>query len=238
MAASIRVFPAVIAVSLGVLAFKGADLAYAVVEGEEEATAEQAEADAESEALAATLIGDTGEGEEVSSEESDRAVADAAAQCIPGVDYATEAGISEQEILVLRSLADRREELEARELELQTREQTAAAAEARLEEQITELKALETNVEQQLASMDAKRDKRMDDLVRTYEAMKPKDAARIFDAMKDEDVLIDLAKSMKPANVAAVMSSMDSNRAELVTKRLAQLSEPPKTFEGTSNTEG
>ncbi len=225
MAANIRVFPAVIALAVGALAFKGVDIAYAVVEDEGEEA--QAETNTSTPGAAA-LVGDAGGGSsDLSAEGLDPG---AAVQCVPGVDYSSEAGISEQEIRVLRSLANRREELDLREDELDTREQTAIAAEARLDEQITELKAVETQVATILAQIEAQQDKRMADLVRTYEAMKPKDAARIFDTMQDEVVLVDLAKSMKPAALAAVMASMDSKRAELVTKRLAALAEPPASL--------
>jgi chaperonin cofactor prefoldin len=60
---------------------------------------------------------------------------------------AEEMGLSSQEILVLRSLQKRREELDGREGGLETREQAAAAAESRLQEQITELKAVETEIQ-------------------------------------------------------------------------------------------
>jgi flagellar motility protein MotE (MotC chaperone) len=56
--------------------------------------------------------------------------------------------------------------------------------------------------------------------------MKPKDAAEIFDGM-DDKVLLDLAKSMKPANLAAVMSLMTPKRAEALTRMLAQLAAAP-----------
>lgn len=220
MAASIRVFPAVIAVGVGALVLKGADLAYAVVED----NAAETQAAAEPTPGADALVGDAGTAKtKLVAEGLDTS---ATAQCVPGTDYASEAGISEQEIRVLRSLANRREELDAREAELETREQTAVAAEARLDEQIAELKTVESRVDEVLAQISAKQDERMAGLVRTYEAMKPKDAARIFNTMEDEVVLVDLAKSMKPAALAAVMASMDSKRAELVTKRLAALAEP------------
>jgi flagellar motility protein MotE (MotC chaperone) len=147
-------------------------------------------------------------------------------QCLPSLDYAAETGISEQEILVLRSLADRRKALDEREVGVETREQAAAAAEQRVQDQIAELKKVETNVQALLTSMETKRDERMTALVKTYEAMKPKDAAEIFDGM-DDKVLLDLAKSMKPANLASVMSLMAPKRAEALTRMLAQLASVP-----------
>lgn len=228
----VRVLPALIAISIGVLAFKGVDIYQAVaqvVEGEEPSgprpeTALTAGVGDHSEAIA------TGE---------DGAPPDAGAPradvCLPSLDYAAETGISEQEILVLRSLADRRKVLDEREAGVETREQAAAAAEQRLQDQIVELKKVETDVQALLASMDSKRDERMTGLVKTYEAMKPKDAAEIFDGM-DDKVLLDLAKGMKPANLASVMSLMQPRRAEMLTRMLADLARLPAVVDALPKT--
>jgi flagellar motility protein MotE (MotC chaperone) len=213
--AKVRVLPALIAVSIGVVAFKGVDIYQAVaqvVEGE--ATGPKPETE---------LTAGVGEGE---STENAPPAAARAEQCLPSLDYAAETGISEQEILVLRSLADRRKTLDEREAGVETREQAAAAAEQRVQDQIAELKKVETSVQALLTSMETKRDERMTSLVKTYEAMKPKDAAEIFDGM-DDKVLLDLAKSMKPANLASVMSLMTPKRAEALTRMLAQLASVP-----------
>lgn len=213
----VRVLPALIAVSIGVVAFKGVDIYQAVaqvVEGEAAGPRPETELTA-------------GVGDVAANDPAPPAAAAARAdQCLPSLDYAAETGISEQEILVLRSLADRRKVLDERESGVETREQAASAAEQRLQDQIAELRKVETNVQALLASMETKRDERMTMLVKTYEAMKPKDAAEIFDTM-DDKVLLDLAKGMKPANLASVMSVMAPKRAEALTRMLAQLATPP-----------
>lgn len=213
----VRVLPALIAVSIGVVAFKSVDIYQAVAQVVE---GEAAAPDPETE-----LTAGVGDRIAVANETAPPGAA-RADQCLPSLDYAAETGISEQEILVLRSLADRRKVLDEREAGVETREQAAAAAEQRLQEQIAELKKVETDVQAILASMETKRDERMTALVKTYEAMKPKDAAEIFDGM-DDKVLLDLAKSMKPANLASVMSLMAPKRAEALTRMLAQLADPP-----------
>jgi flagellar motility protein MotE (MotC chaperone) len=139
-------------------------------------------------------------------------------------------GLSSQEIVVLRSLQKRREELDGRETGIETREQAAVAAESRLQEQIAELKKVEGEIQALLTSMDAKRDERMTALVKTYEAMKPKDAAKIFDGMEDT-LLLDIAKSMKSSTLAAVLSTMQPKRAEALTKLIAGLAKPPANIE-------
>jgi flagellar motility protein MotE (MotC chaperone) len=230
MASAIRVLPALIAVSIGALAFKGADLAQAVAEATDEPKAQAAEPET---ALTAAVDG----GEAAEGAPPTEGALDAADKCMPSLDYTSETGISEQEIQVLRSLADRRKSLDEREATVETREQMAAAAEQRLNDQIAELKKLEADVDQQLAAMDVKRDERMTALVKTYEAMKPKDAASIFNAM-DDKVMIDLAKSMKPATLAAVMASMETKRAEALTRMLASLAATPPPVAAPQKTTG
>lgn len=215
----VRVLPALIAVSIGVVAFKGVDIYQAVAQAVEgEAAGPRPETE---------LTAGVGGGPNVAANETAPPAATARVdQCLPSLDYAAETGISEQEILVLRSLADRRKALDEREAGVETREQAAVAAEQRLQDQIADLKKVETNVQALLASMETKRDERMTSLVKTYEAMKPKDAAEIFDGM-DDKVLLDLSKSMKPANLAAVLSLMSPKRAEALTRMLAQLATLP-----------
>jgi flagellar motility protein MotE (MotC chaperone) len=83
--------------------------------------------------------------------------------------------------------------------------------------------------------MTAQSDKRMGDLVKSYEAMKPKDAATIFNGMEDK-LLTDIAKTMKPATLAAVLSSMVPKRAEALTRMLADLSRAPASIEALQKT--
>jgi len=225
---SVRLLPALIAVSIGALAFKGVDIYEAVAQAVD---ADQAAGPAPETALTAGI----GDRPAESAEGAEAAPpGESARQCLPSLDYAAETGISEQEILVLRSLADRRKALDEREAGIQTREQTAAAAETRLQEQIAELKKVETSVQALLTTMETKRDERIAGLVKTYEAMKPKDAAEIFDGM-DDRLLMDLAKTMKPASLAAVMSLMAPKRAEALTRMLSDLAKPPTSLESLEN---
>jgi flagellar motility protein MotE (MotC chaperone) len=222
MASSVRVLPALIAVGIGALAFKSVDIYQAVAQAVGEGQAPAPET-----ALTAG-VGDHAEEAAPAAPGAEPAPPEApkADVCLPSVDYAAELGITAGEINVLRSLQSRREELDRRETDLSTREQAAAAVESRLEDQISELKTVEKKVEGLLAAMDSKRDERMKDLVKTYESMKPKDAAQIFDGMESQ-LLVDLSKGMKAGNLAAVMSLMQPKKAEALTKALADLAKPP-----------
>lgn len=228
MTPKVGVLSIVCAVGVGLLAFKGLDIAQAVA-----AETADTPAPAPETALTAGIGGDAQEATPVSAEGAPPAEAAAPTpeQCLTTLNSAAEEmGLSSQEILVLRSLQKRREELDGRETGIETREQAAAAAESRLQEQIAELKKVETEIQTLLTSMDAKRDERMTALVKTYEAMKPKDAAKIFDGMEDP-LLLDIAKTMKPATLAAVMSTMQPKRAEALTKMIANLAKPPANIE-------
>ena len=220
MTPKVGVFSAVIAVSIGALAFKGVDMAQSAFAVEPDTPAV---APAQETALTAGME------EGVPSEDGPpgSAAAPTPEQCLTTLNSAAEEmGLSSQEIVVLRSLQSRREALDARETELGTREAAAAAADVRLQEQIAELKSVEASIQALLGKMDAKADERMASLVKSYEAMKPKDAAAIFNGMEDQ-LLTDIAKSMKPAALAAVLSSMQPKRAETLTRLLADLAKPP-----------
>lgn len=153
------------------------------------------------------------------------------ADACPAPDLiADQAGLSPYEIQVLRSLSERRGEIDAREAALDTREQTIAAAEIRLSEQINELQTLESDIQSLIGELDEKNDAQLASLVKWYETMKPKDAARIFDTLNDS-LLLTLADRMKPAAMAAILADMSSERARTLTQLMAQKTELPETAE-------
>jgi flagellar motility protein MotE (MotC chaperone) len=58
-------------------------------------------------------------------------------------------------------------------------------------------------------------------LVKTYESMKPEDAARIFNRL-ERGILVDVAHRMKPAKIGAVLAAMEPARAQDLTVLLAR----------------
>lgn len=236
MAKEIRLLPALIVLSACTLGFRAVDIVAAAAEAAEPTKDDHAPADDDhGEGEAAGMDDYFADYDEFVSEEGVEEAAHAPAEtCVAEVDFSSETGLSQYEIQVLRSLSERREELEQRETDLDTREQMTAAAEARLEDQISELKALEAGVQDLLAAMEAKRDERLEALVKVYETMKPKDAARIFNTL-DNDVLLKVSQRMKSASLAAVMASMSSDRAEELTRMLAARAELPKSAEDVMN---
>ena len=60
-----------------------------------------------------------------------------------------------------------------------------------------------------------------------YEAMKPKDAAKIFDQLST-DVLLKVARAMNPRKMSPVMAAMSPTRAQELTVLLAQQEAEPQ----------
>lgn len=134
--------------------------------------------------------------------------------------FAESAGLSPSEVQVLQSLGTRREALDARATELDTRQELVAAAERRLEERLAELKRVEARVQALTTQVDDTQNQRITQLVDVYQRMRAKDAAAVFDAL-DRDVLVDVASHMRQANLAEVMGKMNPVRARELTVWLA-----------------
>ena len=127
---------------------------------------------------------------------------------------------SAAEVDVLTSLAKRRAALDAREADIQARSDLLAAAESRVDGKIATLKQLQDKIATLMGQRDAEQEKQVASLVKTYSAMKSKDAARIFDNLSD-DVLIPVAQAMKSDVLAPVLAAMTPDAAQKLTVKLA-----------------
>lgn len=129
--------------------------------------------------------------------------------------------VSDAERSLLQDLRARRTVLDARDAELKDREAVLAAAEKRLAARVDELGALQARLE----ALDATRRERDEanwrSLVKTYEAMRPRDAAAIFNEL-DQPVLIQVLDRMKEAKAAPVLAAMQPERARTATTELAK----------------
>ena len=127
---------------------------------------------------------------------------------------------TQNELDVLQKLAERREALDARERDLSLRENLVKAAEARIDKKIGEMKALQSSVESMLKQVDEQDDGKMKSLVKIYETMKPKDAAKIFEQL-DMPILLAVIQRMKEAKIAPIMEVMDPMKAKTITDAMA-----------------
>ena len=130
--------------------------------------------------------------------------------------------ISEAERSVLLDLRQRREALEARARELDQRQAELEAADKRLGDRVQQLTALQTRLEKLEADREQHKAENWTGLVKVYEAMKPRDAAAIFDAL-DMQVLLQVLDRMQDRKMAPVLAAMQPDRARLATQLLAEM---------------
>ncbi len=145
-------------------------------------------------------------------------------------DYADDQSqiASAAEVDVLTSLSKRRKQLDARQAQLDAKADILAATEAGVDAKIAQLKSLQSQIAALVAERDTAQQKQMADLIKTYSAMKPKDAARIFDSL-DDSVLLPVAAGMKSDVLAPVLAAMTPEQAQKLTVRLANKLTLPAT---------
>lgn len=139
--------------------------------------------------------------------------------------------LTQSEIDTLQRLAERRELIEQRERELQQKEALVSAAEQRLDQKIGQMEDLEQELRALVEQYDAKKNAEIEQLVRIYTAMKPKDAARIFDNL-EMSILVAVVTNMKETKVAPIISAMDAEKARQLTEELSSR----RQFPGLSQT--
>ena len=134
--------------------------------------------------------------------------------------------LSDEEIVLLQQLSKRREEIDAQARDIEQRGALLAATEERIEQKMEELRALQAAIEEMLIEHDEQEEAQMRSLVKIYENMKPKDAARIFEQL-DMIVLLEVVDRMKERKVAPILAKMNPTKAKAVTLELAQRRELP-----------
>jgi len=132
------------------------------------------------------------------------------------------------EIELLQKLSARRKVLETREREMEMRGGLLSAAEVRIDKKIVELQTLRETIDGLIQKFDAQQDAKVLSLVKIYENMKPKDAARIFENL-ELVTLLEVAERMKERKLAPIMAKMDPEKAREMTVELRQLRQLPAT---------
>ena len=118
-------------------------------------------------------------------------------------------------------MSARREELEARARDLDMREKLLATAELRIDAKIVSLKTIQASIADSIEQFNEREDAKIKSLVKIYEKMKAKDAARIFNQL-DEGVLLSVVERMREAKVAEIIAQMNGDTAKAVTTSLAR----------------
>jgi flagellar motility protein MotE (MotC chaperone) len=129
--------------------------------------------------------------------------------------------VSPSERAVLERLQARRQELDARQREIDIRESLLKAAEKRVESKVEEMKAVESRISTATEQKNEAEAARFKGLVTMYEAMKPKDAAKVFDRL-EMPVLFEIASQIAPRKMSDIMGLMSPEVAERLTTEMAR----------------
>lgn len=121
---------------------------------------------------------------------------------------------------LLTDLRQRRRQLDARAHALDARAALIAAEEKQLAQRIADMQALQKKLEALDAHSRSQDEKRWQALVQVYQAMPPRDAARIFDAL-DMKVLLPVVRRMNGRKVAPILAAMQPDKARGLTDALA-----------------
>jgi flagellar motility protein MotE (MotC chaperone) len=127
---------------------------------------------------------------------------------------------------MFKELITRRENLDKRQRILHQREALLRAAEQELERKYDELTQLRSEIGALLEQQSEEEQARIKSLVKTYEGMKAKDAARIFNTLSI-DVLIEVMSAMSERKMAPVIAAMETERARQVTILLSEQKKLP-----------
>jgi len=127
---------------------------------------------------------------------------------------------NERERDVLESLAERRKKLDQWEKDIKLRDKVLEATEQRIDEKLTELNGMSNELKDIVVTYEEEDDAKISSLVKVYEAMKPKDAARIFEEL-DMSTLLMVVDRMSERKVAPILAAMSPQKAMEVTQQLA-----------------
>lgn len=132
-----------------------------------------------------------------------------------------QSGYSKEEMKILQELSNRRQALEKTEESLNMKANVLKATENKLEQKVTELKSLQDQVSELMKDYGEQEDAKYRSLVKIYENMKPREAAKIFDEL-EMDMLVQIATRMKEARFAPILASMHPIKAKELSVELTK----------------
>jgi len=122
--------------------------------------------------------------------------------------------------VLLAAVRERESELERRAGEIADREAELKIIERRVQERIAQLSEAKARLDETVRIAETAKSEDIDRLVRMYQAMKPKEAGEIFNAMEATFAAGFLA-SMRPDAAALILSNMDADKAYAVSLIIA-----------------
>jgi flagellar motility protein MotE (MotC chaperone) len=138
-----------------------------------------------------------------------------------------EEDVSPAEVEVLKQLSGRREALDRRAHDLDTREALIKVAEQRVDQKIKEMESLRQQLQSMVNQVSETQAQQLENLVKIYETMKPDDAAKIFETL-DMPTLLEVVLRMKPKSTAPIMAKMAPEKAKELTVALTKQDQLPQ----------
>jgi flagellar motility protein MotE (MotC chaperone) len=129
--------------------------------------------------------------------------------------------VTDSELDLLHRLVERRAAIRKNENQLDTRKRLLQATEKRIDGKLVELKRMQETISSLLRRHDKEKEAKMRSVVKIYESMKPKDAARIFEEL-EMPILLDVVERMREAKAAPIMANMSALKAKSMTAALTQ----------------
>lgn len=154
--------------------------------------------------------------------------------------FASRVGLTPSQRDVLISLRDRRDELDGRSRELDTREQLLEAAEIRIDERIAELRTLRDDIETLLGTLSEQEEAEMTRLVSIYNNMEVDAAAERLAAL-DPQTQVQIVTRMTARQAGPIMAEMNVRDAAILSALIASRRDVPDTaaeLEARIGTEG
>lgn len=127
---------------------------------------------------------------------------------------------------VFEDLQQRRQLVEQKEKDIAQREALLKAGTEEINKKIEELTAIKNEIQGLLKKQNTEEEASTARLVKIYEGMKPKDAARIFNQL-DMDVLLSVVTKMSERKTSPIIALMDPDKARSLTLFLSEQSKLP-----------
>ncbi len=126
---------------------------------------------------------------------------------------------------VAMALKQKEKDLKETETRLKEWQERLVLQEESVKERVAEFKLL-TEKNEAFRIEQEKRQKVVEErLKKTFETMKPKKAAEVL-AVMEEDLAVELLLTLKAKNLASILDKMDSNKAMMLSSKLAELRKP------------
>lgn len=132
-------------------------------------------------------------------------------------DQLYQLNFSPEEVQLLQTLRNRHDKLNEIEKDLQVKQDLLKTIQIDIDKKLDQLEKLNSKMTDDIGTSSAQSYSK---LVKIYEGMKPKEAAKIFDTLQTQ-VLLGVAQQMKENKLAAIVAEMSPEKARDLTMGLA-----------------